>query len=540
MVYSFKGRVQSNMAKPSMTLVDVRDLLTARLSEAEGCNPSDLVCTDGSVKMDRNNGHLKVVDLSSKSRWAYRRMVLDQAGTPTECDQMSVIQTDTSIEVYFARHRIVVDGMVEQVSVAPDILRTSALQLDLGDGLTVSGSPHLIPDERWAKWLWSYMESPQRLMTICLIVGQQGIDSLNLADVAFHGFGFCHVVVVPQAMSDTFRRAKLRYCDCHFPDGSVSFIYPGWTLKKSDTHAAMQFSRVREMYAHQAMQEHGLDLSPAFETNDQVFKQAYRDLASTLTLPNKFVTFSIVEEGLAKLMRERGPDPRTRIEELEIALASAQSEAEKAKSEIQTWQALCTDMEKENVRIDSDLRAMDGKLTEAKAEVTRLRDLLWEQKPEVALVHIPIPDRYDLMDKWCQHHLKGKLVLHPRAVRELKDAQYRDVELVYKSLLLLGNQYRDMRLATGDASKVKRRAFTEAMAELHLGFVPTDTACRAYDGYDIEYPLGSGRTRTMESHLKRGKTFDPSTHLRVYFIWDEEEQVVVVGSLPKHLQNHLT
>ena len=42
-------------------------------------------------------------------------------------------------------------------------------------------------------------------------------------------------------------------------------------------------------------------------------------------------------------------------------------------------------------------------------------------------------------------------------------------------------------------------------------------------------------------HLKSGgNTRDPTRCLRIYFFWDDDEQQVVVGSLPGHLENRLT
>jgi hypothetical protein len=42
-------------------------------------------------------------------------------------------------------------------------------------------------------------------------------------------------------------------------------------------------------------------------------------------------------------------------------------------------------------------------------------------------------------------------------------------------------------------------------------------------------------------HLKNGgNTRDPMRCLRIYFFWDDDEQQVVVGSLPAHLENHMT
>lgn len=59
----------------------------------------------------------------------------------------------------------------------------------------------------------------------------------------------------------------------------------------------------------------------------------------------------------------------------------------------------------------------------------------------------PIPDDYDEMGKWTHTYLAGRLILLGRARRgELKTAAFEDVGLVYRSLLLLAFEYRDMRM----------------------------------------------------------------------------------------------
>lgn len=47
------------------------------------------------------------------------------------------------------------------------------------------------------------------------------------------------------------------------------------------------------------------------------------------------------------------------------------------------------------------------------------------------------------MADWVNQHLVGRLVRHSRALRSIKNAEYEDVALVYKGLLLRANGYRN-------------------------------------------------------------------------------------------------
>jgi hypothetical protein len=50
-----------------------------------------------------------------------------------------------------------------------------------------------------------------------------------------------------------------------------------------------------------------------------------------------------------------------------------------------------------------------------------------------------------------------------------------------------------------------------------------------------------GGKRLLDQHLKNGgNTRDPKRCLRIYYFWDPEEQLVVVGSLPGHIRTGAT
>lgn len=55
--------------------------------------------------------------------------------------------------------------------------------------------------------------------------------------------------------------------------------------------------------------------------------------------------------------------------------------------------------------------------------------------------------------------------------------------------------------------------------------------------YKIKYftnAQGKKRETALDQHLKVGN--DPENLLRIYFVLDEENRLVVVGSLPRHLK----
>jgi hypothetical protein len=174
-----------------------------------------------------------------------------------------------------------------------------------------------------------------------------------------------------------------------------------------------------------------------------------------------------------------------------------------------------------------------------RAQVESLRQALEARSGGADKAEIPIPDSFNDMLDWVEEHLSERLVLHPRATRGLKRAAYEDVGLVYKSLLLLANEYRDQCLGRdGSKDKFKRECgrlglkFTQSISEKRAGELG--------DEYYVHYPSGSSKRQFLEWHLSKGNNRDERRCLRVYLFWHAETEQVVVGWLPSHLTNRMS
>ena len=129
------------------------------------------------------------------------------------------------------------------------------------------------------------------------------------------------------------------------------------------------------------------------------------------------------------------------------------------------------------------------------------------------------------------------MFLHARAARSLKEATYVDSRLVYKCLKLLASSYYDYRtgLTTYDC-------FTSACKQVDPGLdergAITDVAAGMQgDAYYIQY---KGKKRKLERHLAKGSNKDRRYCLRIYFFWDDQDQIIVIGDLPHHLDTSAT
>lgn len=213
-----------------------------------------------------------------------------------------------------------------------------------------------------------------------------------------------------------------------------------------------------------------------------------------------------------------------RVTALEEAVKTAQEEEEK-------WSD-------EAVQAGRDRDYYQNQIGTLRNQMNALRASLEAKTGEIIDEAIEIPESYDELPDWVDKHLTGRLELLPRAVRTLKDATYEDVKLVYRSLLLLANEYRDMRTGMGDKEK-----FENAMAELGLklsGSIDRSRAGAEGETYFVRYPVGTYQREFLEFHLRKGKVKDDRHCLAVYFFWHDESKQVVVGSLPAHLDNQLS
>lgn len=147
----------------------------------------------------------------------------------------------------------------------------------------------------------------------------------------------------------------------------------------------------------------------------------------------------------------------------------------------------------------------------------------------------PLPGSLEELETWARQKLDGKVLLHSRAVNAVKKSRYANQDLIYRSLLFLGNEYRDSRLEGSSGDHAGR--CSAKLVELGLQLTDSITPARAGeegDDYYVTYPA-PGETQFLKHHLKKGSSRDERRCLRVYFFWDEMRKVVVVGWLPGHL-----
>lgn len=148
-----------------------------------------------------------------------------------------------------------------------------------------------------------------------------------------------------------------------------------------------------------------------------------------------------------------------------------------------------------------------------------------------------VPGRLDEFEDWCSRHLAGAIEIHSRALQGVKKSEYGDPSFLYKALLLLRDHYVPMRREGGQELKSRYEAALRG-----LGIEETSTMAKNRVGEEgaTYYVRYGGMPRLLDRHLKAGNSRDPRYCFRLYFFWDEDDEIVVVGWLPSHLENRLT
>lgn len=137
--------------------------------------------------------------------------------------------------------------------------------------------------------------------------------------------------------------------------------------------------------------------------------------------------------------------------------------------------------------------------------------------------------RLDEMEEWTAKHC-DEIVVLPRAIAAAKKSEYHAPQHVYDALNLLAIDYRSLK-----RGEIAHPEFMQRCAAVGVDYnrsVDRSVAGEAGEEYFVRW---KGRRRFLNHHLGRGTSRDPRFTLRIYFTWDDEDEVVVVGWLPSHL-----
>lgn len=206
-------------------------------------------------------------------------------------------------------------------------------------------------------------------------------------------------------------------------------------------------------------------------------------------------------------------------QQLEIASKKIDKLEDQAKKTEQWKESLKSELMQINANHNCDLECKE-------AEIRRLKALLDRPK---------LPK--DVCD-WVQRNYAGKMIFHSKAIALMNSvAPGRvDIPVLCDALEFLATEYRDGNIGLIDEAEMRRRC----AEKYNRPFTVTPLAEAAIEAYPADYKIkyymgftGKPRESLLDLHLSIGNKSE--NLIRIYFLYDKEKQLIVVGSLPKHL-----
>ncbi|WP_136661241.1 hypothetical protein [Nitratireductor sp. XY-223] len=387
------------------------------------------------------------------------------------------------------------------------------------DGRRTSPDPWIVNRENDVSELISFLESPRRKHPVVVFALPEESGDVDQTIVPVRPFirrtvGFVHTAVLTSeasfALTDklgrefsVFRQAVRTYNPGFDPESGLFSDHPMATAARVREWENTEEGAFVEFLVHQTL----------------------RLMRPRSDLEREHPPFQQVKRLSVERARRAAKAAGQSDTEL---LALAEEEVSTARAEAQESLDLAVNAVAEKEQALTDLREMKARYMALQSRV----DALQAQSAGGNRQETEIPDSLDELQVWAENNLSGSVELHSRALRGAKDAEYEDVSLIYKALLLLRDFYVPMRRNGGAELK---SAFDNRCRELGIEEQPAFAGTRAAEQGDAYFVRFGQRRIELDRHLKKGTSREPRHCFRLYFFWDETTRQAVVGWLPSHL-----
>ena len=334
--------------------------------------------------------------------------------------------------------------------------------------------------------------------------------------------GFAHVVCLPNDL--TYEWSRIIGKEWGVFDGAVRIYYPSddFTLCNYTEHKLW----VKERILAESIYDPGKDLTL---TMGEAF---INTLITTIQKRNITERFPWKESGVVPFFAASRELVQKSNENSKIGKVALEKIVQQLQYEVQEKDQYIEALEDDNQAKDNEIDRLSEQLYKSNEACGCLRARLCEKLDKNIDEDIPLVSEYSEIPSWVDQFLSDRLYLHPRARRMLNDAEYEDVEQVCKSLILLATSYRDKARHAITIEQYKEECNKLSLDE--AASISKTQAGRYAEEYYVEY---KGKSMLLDRHLTDGNNREPRYCLRIYFFWDSEAQMVVVGSLPAHLTN---
>lgn len=431
----------------------------------------------------------------------------------------------------------------------PRVVLDMANRLGLSEIRVLDGQPWMLKSNSDLDALLALLVDSRRTMPVILLtqpdkrrwhvkVLDYMLDELELAR---RMQGLAHVVCMPMALGYAWTDLVGKVWSAYL--GAVRTYYPKLDLNEDAPYASpsvladrIVFWRYNDQEGESAFASFLLDKLAEFTAGKSVDWGKCLFFADARTRRAEIARKRLQAELQKHSQVDALAELRSRLDILQGAhheeVAALKAKIAEAQSDAKEYDDLASQYKKATEQSERDNQNL-------RHRNDALRAALEAKTGSSADAELDIPDNYGDMPDWVEKRLAGRLAFHPRAVQGIKKARYGDVALVYQCLLLLANEYRDMRMGHSGAKK----AWEVGLQRHELRFggsITKDRAGEQGETYFVRYPIGSSQRQFLEFHLRRGSTKDDRYCLGIYFFWDKATSQVVVGWLPNHLDTRAT
>lgn len=413
----------------------------------------------------------------------------------------------------------------------PRVVIEVARAAGLSDGRPMDGNAWLVGTENECAALYDLLVNPTRALPVIIVSGlaprqfdrPMGPYVLDADKLARELQGFAHVAKIPYEAAYIWTRLVGKPWSTY--RGAVRVMWPKLSFDK-DSPFVHDLEFAEKIFW---WREDDLAGEAAFAKH---LKARICEVNSSAVIDWRGTSFlldaRVRQAQAARSAAREGKDWGQLVEEENRALLAQIAQKEEQQREFAGLLEIA----------DKELNEARGDIKLLKGQIHALREQLAAKTGQSVTAQIPPCSSLEEIPEWAGKYMADRLALHSRALNGLKKGVYQDVELVCKCLLLLSNEYYDLRMGTTDKAH-----FEEAAANLHVSFsgsIAKERAGQEGDTYFVQWPLGSGTKRFLEYHLRKGTDRDERYCLGIYFFWDDQSERVVIGWLPSHLDNQLT
>ena len=416
-----------------------------------------------------------------------------------------------------------VPSFVRAVADSPGLLR---------NGRPICQFPVIVDTEEQLDDLLELIEAPDRIRPVFVVALPDGSEDTEDALVdpfalARHTVGLARVFVLPSSVSYKFTNA---IGDRKFSvfDGAVRTFRPGCDFFAGNPfdHPLALGKRIDAWEDHYEV--------PFIST---LLREAARYSPGLTGERSELPSFGDVRRTALTLERRRLEDQKG-VENLHQQIELANRQVKELEEDRESAVQLASGEEQERLRAQEKVRRLTSENDHLRYRIRQLESAVTAATQDSEPDEIEFPASLDQLKPWAEEHFEGKVYVTPRAARAAKNSPFTDVELCFRAVMLLADEYRSMK-TNGGAEK--RTEFQEGLDTLGLEYTKTGEKHLLKEKgreFIVEY---RERNCLLEWHLKNGgNTRDPARCFRLYFFWDDETEQVVIGSMPGHLETRLS